>query len=111
MAYAASEFKLSRKRKDGTTLRDHLLVGYRSSGIMPEELAEAPELPELARHSGVWFLELNAARSSNGFGTSPISYGEIMSWKLLVGVELAPWEVKAIREIDRKYIDVMGADK
>ncbi|WP_448508786.1 phage tail assembly chaperone [Immundisolibacter sp.] len=109
MVYAESEFKLSKKRKDGTTLRDHLLMAYRSSGVLPEELAEAPELPEVARHIWGWFLELNSARSGNGFGISPISYSEIVAWSKLTETVIEPWEVKALRVIDNKYVEVMSA--
>lgn len=107
--FAASEFRLSKRRKDGTTLRDHLLAAYRQSGIMPQELADAPTCPQSASHVWMWFLELSATRQTSGFSVSPISYGEVEAWASLTGTITEPWEVTAIRAIDLEFVKVMGA--
>lgn len=68
-------------------------------------------MPMAAQHVWWWFLELNAARGNNGFGPSPITYSDIMNWKVLTAIEIAPWEVKAIKLIDVQYLEIMGAPK
>jgi len=73
----------------------------------PEDVIEeqyTTELPEEAEVAYATFLELAAARSSNGWGPSAISYLDIKSWSDLYGVELSPWDIKAIRMLDQLYL-------
>jgi hypothetical protein len=58
-----------------------------------------------------WFLELDGARGSNGFGLNPLSYSEIQAWATLMRVTLAPWEVEAIKRIDSVRIRVSNEKK
>ena len=51
-----------------------------------------------------WFIELNGARTSNGFGANPITYSEISAWRELTGAETTPGDIDAIKQLDRVYL-------
>lgn len=51
-----------------------------------------------------WFLELHGGRTSNGFGVNPIGWLELDAWSRLTGRRLAGWEVQAIRDLDRAFL-------
>lgn len=55
-----------------------------------------------------WFLELDAARGSSGFGPSPIGYSEIEAWARLTGRLLLPWEVLTLRHLDACRLNVFA---
>jgi hypothetical protein len=108
VAYADAHFRLDKPDKDGETDRQRLLAVESQTGKTPPELAEAPIL---ASHlAGLWmfFCELSEARGGNGFGVNPIGWSEFHSWQQLTRTRLAPWEVRAIRAVDRVFIRVMG---
>lgn len=79
-------------------------MAYRANGIMPEELANEPDIPESAAHVWHYFIQLNRARGSNGFGANPLSYTEIKNWCELSGIRLEQWELDAIVEMDSAFI-------
>lgn len=107
LEYAKAELRLGRKQKDGATLRQHLMMAYHSSGVMPGELRDAPELPQNARHVWMWFMELNRARPSSGFGASAISFMEIESWARLTHTLIEPWEIRALCLLDETFLNEM----
>jgi hypothetical protein len=47
-----------------------------------------------------WFWSLDSGRDGNGFGPNKLRYSEIVAWSNLHGIELAPWEVDMIKELD-----------
>lgn len=104
IAYATYQFHLNRRQQDGATLKQHLESAYRQTGVMPEELADEPDLPYLAAHVWYYFLELHRTRSSNGFGENPLSYAEIECWCRLTGIVLEQWELQALVGIDGAYL-------
>src|SRR5262245_57960329 len=55
------------------------------------------------------FLKLSSARGSNGFGFSPIPFHEIWSWSCLHSIELSPWEISIIRELDSCWLSAHHA--
>jgi hypothetical protein len=75
---------------------------------MPQPLADHPVLSNEAVYLWSYFLELHRSRGSNGFGSNPISYGEIADWVRLTGKTLASWEVKAITKADTAYLIVQN---
>lgn len=107
--YAASYFDLDLPGKDGSTKRDKLnraaTSAFSTAKAAPAELEEEPELPPLAAHLWHWWLELNGSTGGNGFSQNPISYTEIKNWSELTGNQPEPWEVAAIRAIDRAYLN------
>jgi hypothetical protein len=50
------------------------------------------------------FQELNASRSSNGFGYNPLSYTEIDAYRRMTGQMLNPWQVKMLMRIDQIFL-------
>lgn len=67
--------------------------------MVPEQLNL--EIPALFYEVWSWFLELNAARTSNGFGPNAISYSEIKAWAELTDRDIKPFEVTLIKHLDR----------
>jgi hypothetical protein len=53
---------------------------------------------------------MDHARGGNGFGIVPVSFLEMAAWSQLVDEKLEPWEVRAIRSIDRAYVEQMSQD-
>ena len=41
---------------------------------------------------------------SNGMGASPLQFQEIAAWAALMGLELTPFEARAIREMSVAYV-------
>jgi hypothetical protein len=83
-------------------LRTHLMAAYRQTGIMPDQLRDAPELPELGAHVWKWYCELDQCRKSG----EPITNRDILDWQQLYGQKLEPWELRAIKTIDRVYLGI-----
>lgn len=73
----------------------------------PEDLL-GPACPEPLVHVLGWFAELGAARGSNGFGPEPIGYAEIDAWSRLTGRDPDPFEVRAIRALDRVFLHLVA---
>lgn len=71
---------------------------------MPEELANAPDMPELVAHVWQFFVRLHKRRGSNGMGENPLLYSEIESWCRLSGISLYQWELDTIEAIDDAYM-------
>lgn len=101
--FAKAEFALNAKQEDGETLRTHLQSAWRQSGIKPHNWPDA-KLPEEVKYLWEFFVELNRARGSNGFGPSPLSFSDLHAWATLTGNRLDPWELRAILAIDAHYI-------
>ena len=108
MAHCETEFRLAKPLPDGGSQRLHLEAVYRATGKMPATLAEIPPMPDELAYLWHWFLDLDAARGSNGFGISPLSYVEIKAWSDLTRNTLAPWEIEAIKRLDAVRIRVVN---
>lgn len=67
------------------------------------ELRSAP-LPSAGVYLWDVFMRLHSRRSSNGFGLSPITWGDLDAFIRLTGIRLAPWEVEAIEDLDRAFM-------
>jgi hypothetical protein len=104
VAFAKAEFKLIAKQDDGATLRAHLERVYQNTGFKPQQLAEAPELPEDGILVWTYFCELSAERSGNGMGPNPISSRDIEAWCRLNGIQLEVWEIGLIKRLDREFL-------
>lgn len=61
-------------------------------------------MPEAGERVWKWYWELSAARGHSGSGALPIGFGEIKAWAELTGTCPSPWEVQAIRSLDREYL-------
>jgi hypothetical protein len=71
---------------------------------MPEEL-EPIEKPACLDYLWQWFCELSNSRQYTDFGPLALSYQEIQAWANLTGKDPAAWEVEAIKQIDRLFLN------
>lgn len=94
---------MSRRSPDGVTERDHLESVERQTGRRPAAL-DGPDLPADGAHVWGWFLALQNARGSNGFGANPIGWLDILAWRDLTGTLVHPSEVEAIMAVDRVWM-------
>ena len=85
-------------------------MAFQFSGIRPQELEDETPLPALAAYLWAWFCELHSARGSNGFGPSSLSWRDLLDWAAVTGNKPHPWEVRAIRAIDRAFLVQAGKD-
>ena len=100
-AHARRVFELERVPKGSkVSLRKHLQQVQKTTGKVPRQLAEVPELPESAAYIWHWFWELK--------GSQPLTYTEIKNWSELTATPLTPFEVQALVELDRRFIAVHG---
>jgi hypothetical protein len=63
-------------------------------------------MPAIFSHIYQDFLELNAARGSNGYSPNPISFAEIQAFYSLSQLQPAPWEVFILRYFDSLFIRI-----
>ena len=103
LEFAEWSFKLSRQDKDGISLEDHLKQVWKTTKRKPAEL-EPPNFPDVIGYVWSWFLELNAARPTTGFGAAPITYSEISCWNTLTGARVSSWEVALLKDLDILFL-------
>lgn len=97
--------KLAHRLKDGATYRQHLeRAAQAGSPRARRELSEGPALPAACAYVWTWFLELHAARGSNGYGPNPIGFVELEAWARLTGRQPTPWEIAALRALDAAWL-------
>lgn len=78
---------------------------------MPEELANAPVMPECAAYLWAYFWELHRSRHHNGFGWLSLQYSDIEAWSRLTKQKLDQWELSAILRLDSLYLDSLAKKK
>lgn len=64
-------------------------------------MADAPKLPRQCDELWDIFIELHHSRDSMG---GPIRFVDIHAYESVVGIKLAPWELRAIRAADNRYL-------
>ena len=101
LAYAESVFK--GKTVVGKSSRDaHLRQVAKQLGRPVEDLRSEKlvEAPKEVMYLLTYFTEISRTRESSGYGPQPLRYSEIDSWSFLYGVELTPFEIGVILDID-----------
>lgn len=73
-------------------------------------LVDVPPFPELAIHIWSAFLELHNGRTYGMSGPNPISYDTVYFWCQMTGIELTPWELGVVKDLDNEYIKAMGEE-
>lgn len=68
-------------------------------------------IPAAALHVWNAFQELDGTRNSNGYSMLSLTFTDIDAYARLSGFPLAPWEVKAIRQMDAIRIASFNADQ
>lgn len=107
MEFAKQEFRLG---SGSNSIREQLNLVWKNTGRKPKELDDLISLPDSTMHIWGWFIELNNARSSNGFGVNPLSYSEIWSYFNLMQVSPDEWEVKLIKALDNIALEQISKD-
>jgi len=95
-----SEILLSRKLKDGSTERDHLLAAARKGNESAQEDLHVPDAPETLAYLIEWAFILCGRSGASMDGLAPLSFTTIESWSRLTGIYPDPLEVKALIELD-----------
>ena len=85
-------------------MREHLQAAYQRSGIMPEALALAQDVPEGCEQLWADFMALHSSRGSTGFGPARISFADIAAFEQVARVKLAPWQLEVIRRADNAFL-------
>lgn len=107
LEFARFRFGQMKTAGDGASVEDHLSVVRRRSGIV---VSDEPECPREIIYIWNSWVELNNGRGSSGFAPIPISWQEMEAYARLTGVDLLPWEARAIRSIDDAYMSSWGED-
>lgn len=89
--------------QQGNTKYDLLTKFSQKTGKTHPDLI-FPEVDEMAMYLWDWFMELNAQRTSNGFGQNPIQFIDIQAWANLTRRYPLAWEIQAIRQIDSMWL-------
>lgn len=98
-----TQFRLSKRQTDGKTLREHLESVRRQTGKTPPELEGSDEAPEMTDDWWLWWCELSGGRQQ-GFGASPLTWSDIVSWMRLTARRLTALDIAAIRAIDAAFL-------
>lgn len=106
--FASTGFKLDRKRKDGSTLREIAHSVLKQTKRWPATIPEERMLPEASSYLWDWYKDLARGRGSSGFGLSPLSWSDIDAWCRLTGVTLERWELEVLKRIDSAEQAEMG---
>jgi hypothetical protein len=102
--YAAHQFFLAQKERDGRPRREHLEAAVAAGSSEAREELEGPLLPAHAAHLWDIFFEIAQARGGNGFGLNPIGWTDIARWQEVTGFRLSRFERSVIFELDRLYL-------
>lgn len=92
---------MSRLREAEST--DDKIETYRAmkaQGVVADEDDE-PVFPLRHQHLFAIFFDLHATRPQTGFGMSAITYEAIDTYARLMRLEVSPWEVRMLRQMDQ----------
>jgi hypothetical protein len=86
-------------------LRHHLQQLAANTGRTDERLfLDCP-----AGCRAIWSVFVHLGRTRpRGFGVGGIAYTEIEAWQRLTGVQLSPWELDVLTEIDARVLAQAG---
>ncbi len=96
---------------DGCSQREHLTSLYRQTGVMPDELANAPQLPDGLDYLWRDFLELHSSRTPGFSAPNRITFADIDAYQRVSGVTFEGWEVEAIRRADTAFLKHMAESR
>ena len=100
--------QLSRREGDGATLRVHLQRLARNTGRVDERLlCEVPRAVEqLWQVYTAW-----AVQRRSGMGLHPLTLTDIEAWCRLYGVQLTPWELDTLLDLDAAALRIAAANQ
>lgn len=110
VAYARQEFLLDKRKKDGSTEREHLTSAARQkNAVALLSIARQKALHWSEQYVFDWWRQIRAGVPSS-MGVGGIPWTEADAWCRRTGHQPDPDEWIAIRAIDAVYIEVMNAD-
>lgn len=65
---------------------------------------DIPLPPNPAPYLIDWLLEIGPTQPV-GMGAAPISFGAMLDWQDIMGVELQPWEARMLRRLSVDYVN------
>ncbi|WP_432805949.1 phage tail assembly chaperone [Ignatzschineria rhizosphaerae] len=65
-------------------------------------------MPLYYQHVWAWFIDLNQARSSGGFGVNPISYDSIDAYFRVMSIEATRDDIQALKILDSLYLEAIS---
>ena len=83
------------------TRRPHKRAEYEA------ELA-LPALPAALEYLWIAYRRLRRRKGGNGFGPSPIEWPDINAFCRYNHLDLVPWEIEVIEEIDDLFLDALN---
>jgi len=99
LEYADDQFELNTRGKDGSTLRDHYMAAWESTGVKPYQL-DRYAVPDTLMYIWHWFIELCEGRQYGMDGAMPFSFSDIKAWIDLYGYTVTAQEVKILKKLD-----------
>lgn len=84
-------------------MRHHLKSIERQVGVTPDLLKPVP-FPQILEFVWCDFLELNDARTSNGYSMNPVSFTELDAWNRLVKKDITAQEISIIKQLDGVFL-------
>ena len=108
LEWAEHDFRLSRPKADGPTLRDAYASFKRQSGFPHPKDKGDVECPDEAVYLLNWFWEMSMGRTVTEKGCNPLSPRDITDWCGMRNIRLRQWEVTAIIGLEMKFRKVMG---
>jgi len=88
--------ELDYPKKDGSTLREHLLSYSRQTGQWDKRL-NPPDIPERFIHLWEWFWQIIEGKGDQGFWVT------LQAWQETAGYRLSKWEVDLLRQMNREF--------
>lgn len=92
---------------EGSTLREHLMAAYRSTGVMPAALANAPELPEPCTFLWQDFMKMHGRRGGS-MGPERLTYVEMDAYQRTHRLAFTPWQLDAIERADGEFMTIVA---
>lgn len=86
-------------------LRAHLEAAQAAIGKPIAELQEIP-LPADVQDWWSYWNEASQGRQQAYAGANPLAWAELLAWSVVTGRNLAPIDYKAIKAIDRIYVEL-----
>jgi len=93
------------------SLREHYAGLAERTGRSIADIAQMPELPTGCEMLWQDFTALSAARGSNGFGPSRLSWADLDAYQRVKGFRFSPWEVEALTRADLAFMAEMSKRK
>lgn len=92
-------------QEDGLPLRTHLERLQRQRAELPPgwPSLEGPPLPAECVYIWRWYLELSARRRAGFSGAEAISWQDMKAWAALQDLELTPFELECLGQIEGAY--------